>query len=186
MIAKFGALVRSSHLTKQKNFCFASQDGGIAMMQWYAHPLYGHTVVQACTQLKCSVLPLCCMFQEPPCAVEPQAYLHGLLPVYCSLSKLMSTAQCVNMLLDPELKQDVVCEHVPFGVNCNSSFIVNMNCLSYSKGILCLWGHESGMEANVHCQLMNVEKSPFHLLCPTKFVKDVIAASRVLMSKGWL
>ena len=30
-----------------------------------------------------------------------------------------------------------MCEHVPFGVNCNSSFIIDMNCLSNPKDILC-------------------------------------------------
>lgn len=70
---------------------------------------------------------------------EPQAYLHDSprLPIYCQVSKLLSTSQCVNALLDPELKSDVVCGYIPFGVNCNSSFIVDMNRLSHPKDILC-------------------------------------------------
>ena len=78
-------------------------------------------------------------YRKPPALVEPQAYLHDLhrLPIFCNLSKSMSTAQCVNMLLDPELQRNIVCEHVPFGVNCNSSFTTDMNCLSDPKDILC-------------------------------------------------
>ena len=88
---------------------------------------------------KCSVFPCVVYYRKHPAPVEPQAYLHDLhrLPIFCNLSKSMSTAQCVNMLLDPELQRKVVCKHVPFGVNCNSSFIIDMNCLSDPKDILC-------------------------------------------------
>ena len=85
------------------------------------------------------MLRLVCYRKHPAVVDKPQVYLHGLhrLPIYCQVTKLMSTRHCINVLLDPELNPDVVCGHVLFGVNCNSSFVVDLNRLSHLKDILC-------------------------------------------------
>ena len=103
----------------------------------------------------------------------------------------MSTAQCVNMLLDPELQRNVVCEHVPFGVNCNSSFIIDMNCLSNPKDILCddmgTWKWKGSYRS-----WLSVDEYGFvtalgrifmivHLLCITESGRGITATSQVLM-----
>ena len=82
---------------------------------------------------------LVCYRKHPAVVDKLQVYLHGLhrLPIYCQVTKLMSTRHCINVLLDPELNPDVVCGHVLFGVNCNSSFVVDLNRLSHPKDILC-------------------------------------------------
>ena len=50
---------------------------------------------------------------------KPQKFLHDLstLPIYPQPSKQLNTAQCVIILLDPELSSDSLCTCVPFNIN---------------------------------------------------------------------
>ena len=80
-----------------------------------------------------------------------------------------------------------MCEHVPFGVNCNSSFIIDMNCLSIQRTyFVMIWEHGSGREATVHgCQSTNMDLSQHwrriflivHLLCITESGRGITATS---------
>lgn len=71
---------------------------------------------------------------------QEQINLHDMpgLPIYCThSSKLITTPQCMDILLDPELSPDLVCTRMPFDVDCNSIFVVDMNKLSNPKDIAC-------------------------------------------------
>ena len=59
------------------------------------------------------------------------------LPVYCQSSKMLTTQEILNILLDSELKSDSVCTEVPFGVNVNAAFIVDLSKLKSSRDVLC-------------------------------------------------
>ena len=67
--------------------------------------------------------------RQPTVRDEPLTYLHDLssLPIYCQSSKLLATAECIDILLDPELSPKVVCTRVPFDVDCNSGSEINHN-----------------------------------------------------------
>ena len=79
--------------------------------------------------------------RQPTVRDEPeQQYLHGLLslPISCSRSsKFVTTAQCMDILVDPELCPELVCTRMPFDVDCNSVFVVDMNKLANPKDISC-------------------------------------------------
>ena len=77
--------------------------------------------------------------RQPTVRDKPQKFLHDLstLPIYCQSSKQLSTIQCVNILLDPELSSDSLCSRVPFDVNCNSVFVIDMSILSDPKDVVC-------------------------------------------------
>ena len=66
-------------------------------------------------------------------------FLHELssIPIYCQPSQLLSTVQCTDVLLDPELSPDLICTRVPFDINCNSVFVVDMSKLAHPKDVAC-------------------------------------------------
>ena len=66
-------------------------------------------------------------------------YLHGkkTLPIYCHNSKLLTTQELMNILLDCDLKSESICAQVPFSVHLNSAFIVDLSKLDSPKDILC-------------------------------------------------
>jgi len=131
--------------------------------------------------------------KHPTVVDKPQVYLHGLprLPIHCQVTKLMSTHHCINVLLDPELNPNVVCGHVPFGVNCNSSFVVDLNRLSHPKDILCdvmgAWkwsgSYRSWLSVDELGDVTVVGKEIWvlHLLHTTKSGNSTIAANGVQM-----
>ena len=43
----------------------------------------------------------------------------------------------MDILLDPELSPDLVCTRMPFDVDCNSVFVIDMSKLSNPKDIAC-------------------------------------------------
>ena len=43
----------------------------------------------------------------------------------------------MDILLDPELSSDLLCTRMPFDVDCNSVFVVDMSTLSNPKDITC-------------------------------------------------
>ena len=77
--------------------------------------------------------------RQPTVRDKPQEFLHGLstLPIYSQSSKQLSTVQCVNILLDPELSSDSLCTRVPFDINCNSVFVIDMSILKDPKDVTC-------------------------------------------------
>ena len=70
--------------------------------------------------------------QQPTVHDKPQKFLHRLpnLPIYCQTSKQLNTKECVNTLLNPELSSGSMWSRVPFDINCNCVFIVDMARLS--------------------------------------------------------
>jgi len=50
---------------------------------------------------------------------------------------MLLTAQCIQILLDPELPQNKVCIQVPCNVSTNAVFIVDINRLENPKDISC-------------------------------------------------
>ena len=70
---------------------------------------------------------------------EPQKFLHGLstLPIYSQSSTQLNTIQCINILLDPDLSSYLLCTTVPFDINCNSVFVVDMSTLPNMKDVTC-------------------------------------------------
>ena len=56
------------------------------------------------------------------------------MPIYSRESKMLTTAEVMNILLDPDLSEKVVCKKVPFGIDCNSVFISG---LGTSRDIVC-------------------------------------------------
>lgn len=66
-------------------------------------------------------------------------HLHGKLqlPILVQSNKALSTSHCVNVILDPELSQKNICRKVPFGVDRNAVFLVDMTCLGNPRDILC-------------------------------------------------
>ena len=57
--------------------------------------------------------------------------LHGCLdlPIYAKETKLLSTEGIMNTILNPDLSEKQICSKVPFGVNCNSVFLVDLSKL---------------------------------------------------------
>ena len=70
---------------------------------------------------------------------EPQRFLHSLpgLPIYSQPNKQLSTVQCVDILLHSDLSKHFLCSRVPFDVNCNSVYVVDMANLVDPKDIVC-------------------------------------------------
>ena len=66
-------------------------------------------------------------------------FLHGkqTLPVYCQSSKLLSTQELMNVVLDSDLKPESICTQVPFSVHVNSAFVIDLSKLDSPKDILC-------------------------------------------------
>ena len=75
---------------------------------------------------------------KPKVKVE-QAELHNKkeLPIYTCESKMLSTQKCLNILLNAKLDTSRICTKVPFSVDVNSVFIVDLNQLDSEKDLLC-------------------------------------------------
>ena len=69
--------------------------------------------------------------------------------MYAQPKKLLSTQEAVGVLLSSGLEQSSTCARVPFAVEINAAFIVDLNKLSASNDILCddmgvwTWGGSS-------------------------------------------
>lgn len=57
--------------------------------------------------------------------------------MYCQSSKLLTTQESLNVLLDSDLGRESVCTEVPFGVNVNAAFVVDLSMLKSSRDVLC-------------------------------------------------
>lgn len=66
-------------------------------------------------------------------------FLHGkkALPIYCQSTKLLTTQELMNVLLDCDLRPESICTQVPFSVSLNSAFIIDLSKLDSPKDILC-------------------------------------------------
>ena len=67
---------------------------------------------------------------------EPQFFLHGMatLPIHTKTDKPLTTVQCINILFDPDV---VVCNRIPFDINCNSVYVVDMSNLAHPRDVVC-------------------------------------------------
>ena len=59
------------------------------------------------------------------------------LPIYSMNNKFLTTQDAVNVLLDPDLKPDVICTQVPFSLSINGIFVVDLSKLNSIKDLLC-------------------------------------------------
>ena len=59
------------------------------------------------------------------------------LPLISSPLKLLTSRLCISTLLDPELESKGICTRIPFSVNCNSVFIIDLTSLGSPKDINC-------------------------------------------------
>ena len=66
-------------------------------------------------------------------------FLHDIkqLPVYSQPNKLLSTQECATVLLNSNLKDIFICSRVPFAVEINAAFIVDLNRLNSPNDITC-------------------------------------------------
>lgn len=71
--------------------------------------------------------------------VKSTTKLHGLqeLPVYDHPEKILSTQEAITALLSCDLKESSICTRVPFSVEINAAFIVDLNKLNSPKDVLC-------------------------------------------------
>ena len=68
------------------------------------------------------------------------------LPVYCQSSKMLTTQEILNILLDSDLESDSVCTEVPFGVNVNAAFTVDLSKLKSSRDVYVMtWALGAGV-----------------------------------------
>lgn len=67
------------------------------------------------------------------------ALLHDLpeLPIYAKPKKMFTTQEVINVLLNSGLQENSICTRVPFSVEINSAFIVDLNKLNSPRDILC-------------------------------------------------
>ena len=65
--------------------------------------------------------------------------LHDIedLPVYAQPLRMVSTQEAVNILLSSELSASQICTRVPFCVEVNALFFVDLNQLSSPNDIIC-------------------------------------------------
>ena len=65
--------------------------------------------------------------------------LHDIeeLPVYAQPLRMVSTQEAVNLLLSSELSDSRICTRVPFSVEVNALFVVDLNQLSSPNDIIC-------------------------------------------------
>ena len=65
--------------------------------------------------------------------------LHNIkeLPVYAQPGKIMPTEECVTVSLNSDLKESSICSRVPFAVDINAAFVVDMNKLKSPDDITC-------------------------------------------------
>ena len=57
--------------------------------------------------------------------------------MYAQPKKLLSTQEAVGVLLSSGLEESSICARVPFAVEMNAAFVVNLNKLSAPNDILC-------------------------------------------------
>lgn len=77
--------------------------------------------------------------------------LHNLkeLPVYAQPCKMLTTQEAVSVLLNSELRESSICTKVPFSVEVNAVFVVDLNKLASPNDVLCddmgvwTWGGSS-------------------------------------------
>ena len=64
--------------------------------------------------------------------------LHNIkeLPVYAQPSNIMPTEECVTVLLS-NLQESAICSRVPFAVDTNAAFVVDLNELNSPGDITC-------------------------------------------------
>ena len=80
--------------------------------------------------------------------VKSMTQLHGFqeLPVYAQPNKLLTTQDAVFALLSSDLEKSSICTRVPFSVEINAAFIVDLNKFDTPKDVLCddmgawIWG----------------------------------------------
>ena len=79
------------------------------------------------------------LFFREPDIPDGSGELHDKkgLPIYSRDSKLWSTRKCFSSLLNSNLDNSKVCIIVPFSVDINSVFIVDLNQLGSNKDIFC-------------------------------------------------
>ena len=65
--------------------------------------------------------------------------LHGRkqLPIHSRSTKMLSTQECIDTLLNSDLQENSICTEVPFSVGINASFVVDLNRLKSPKDVLC-------------------------------------------------
>ena len=65
--------------------------------------------------------------------------LHGMkgLPIYAQPSKMLSIQDVVGVLLSSELEDSSICSLVPFSVEVNAVFVVDLNKLSSPNNVTC-------------------------------------------------
>lgn len=59
------------------------------------------------------------------------------LPIYAQPDKLLSTQECVTVLLNSDLKDCLICNTVPFAVEINSVFVLDLNKLKSPSDVIC-------------------------------------------------
>ena len=59
------------------------------------------------------------------------------MPVYAQPTKLLTTQECVTVLLNSKLRDSSICSKVPFSVEINAVFVVDLNKLSSPNDITC-------------------------------------------------
>lgn len=77
--------------------------------------------------------------------------LHGMkgLPIYAQPNKMLSIQDVVGVLLSSELEDSSICSLVPFSVEVNAVFVVDLNKLSSPNDVTCddmgvwTWGGRS-------------------------------------------
>lgn len=71
--------------------------------------------------------------------VQTVAKLHGLqeLPIYAQPKKLFTTQEVITALLCSDIEDASVCTRVPFNVEVNAAFIVDLNKFGSPKDVLC-------------------------------------------------
>ena len=68
-----------------------------------------------------------------------RSLLHNLqeVPVYAQPTKLLTTQECVTVLLNSELSDSSICGKVSFSVEINTVFVVDLNKLTSPNDITC-------------------------------------------------
>lgn len=71
--------------------------------------------------------------------VHPITTLHNIheLPIYTKPKKMLTTQEAINILLCFDLQEESICTRVPFSVEINAAFVVDLNKLSSPKDIVC-------------------------------------------------
>lgn len=69
----------------------------------------------------------------------PLTTLHSIpeLPIYANPKKIFTTQDAINILLSFDLQESSICTRVPFSVEVNAAFVVDLNKLNSPKDILC-------------------------------------------------